>query len=230
MSAFISQEDGYFALTKVGAGFTVLLIIILLLATALIRSNSEAKEAKKIAKRMSVKQLVFSAVAIALGFALSYVKIFSMPWGGSITLCSMLFPVLIGYWYGPSIGITACLAYGFLQFVQDGGGYILSPLQACLDYIVAFGALGLSGLFSKSKNGLVKGYILAIVARAFFHTVGGYLYWMDYMPDNFPKSLAVIYPIAYNYSFIIAEAILTLIIISIPAVNNALKKVKQMAA
>jgi thiamine transporter len=52
---------------------------------------------------------------------------------------------------------------------------------------------------------------------------------MSYMPDNFPKSLAAVYPIAYNYSYLLAEAVLTLIIISVPAVANALNKVRQMA-
>ena len=46
----------------------------------------------------------FSAAALALGFITSYVKIIDMPWGGSVTLCSMLFITLIGYWYGPKVG------------------------------------------------------------------------------------------------------------------------------
>ena len=86
----------------------------------------------------------------------------------------------------------------------------------CCDYILAFGALGLAGIFWKSKNGLVKGYLLGILARGAFHTLGGYLYWMDYMPENFPQSLAALYPIIYNYSYILAEAVLTVIVISLP--------------
>ena len=152
-----------------------------------------------------------------------------MPWGGSVTLCSMLFVTLIGYWYGPKIGITAGFAYGLLQFVQDGGSYILSPLQACLDYIVAFAALGLSGLFYKKANGLLKGYVFAIFARGVFHTIGGYLYWMDYMPENFPSSLAAIYPIAYNYAYIFAEGLITIVILSLPPVKGAMARVKKMA-
>ena len=177
----------------------------------------------------STKKLVFCAMAIALGFAASYVKILPMPWGGSITLCSMLFVTLIGYWYGPSIGLCAGFAYGMLQFVQDGGRYILSPLQACLDYIIAFAALGCSGFFANKKNGLVKGYVIAILARGLFHTIGGYLYWMDYMPESFPSSLAVIYPIAYNYSYILAEGVITIIILCIPPVQSAMARVKKMA-
>ena len=50
---------------------------------------------------------------------------------------------------------------------------------------------------------------------------------MDYMPDNFPKSLAAVYPIAYNYSFLLAEGLITIVIISIPAVQKALGRVKK---
>ena len=75
----------------------------------------------------------------------------------------------------------------------------------------------------------MKGYIAAVLARGAFHALGGYLYWMDYMPDNFPQSLKSIYPIAYNYSFLLAEAVMTVIIISIPAVSGALNQVKKTA-
>ena len=240
MSFFISSEDGYYALTTAGIVLCAVLIVILILLTALPgRKDKTERNAQKPTENtnakagqggiFSTKKLVFSAMAIALGYAASYVKIFPMPWGGSITLCSMLFVTLIGYWYGPSIGICAGFAYGMLQFVQDGGSYILSPLQACLDYIIAFAALGCSGFFADKKNGLIKGYLTAILVRGLFHTIGGYLYWMDYMPESFPASLAVIYPIAYNYSYILAEGIITIIILCLPPVQSAMARVKKMA-
>ena len=238
MSYFISTEDGYYALTTVGMILCGVLIALLVLATALIarRSKSADEEQKAEGKAepkkkslFSTKQLVFCAMAIALGFATSYVKIVTMPWGGSVTLCSMLFVALIGYWYGPKIGLCAGFAYGLLQFLQDGGSYILSPLQACLDYIVAFAALGCSGFFSNQKNGLIKGYIAAILARGLFHTIGGYLYWMDYMPETFPASLSAIYPIVYNYAYILAEGVITIILLCLPPVKRALASVKKLA-
>ena len=238
MSLFISSEDGYYALTTVGIVLCVVLIATLIIVTAFIRRRiNEVKDIQdaditvepKQSGLFSTKQLVFCAMAIALGFATSYVKILPMPWGGSVTLCSMLFVTLIGYWYGPQIGLCAGFAYGLLQFVQDGGSYILSPLQACLDYIVAFAALGCSGFFSNKKNGLIKGYLIAILIRGLFHTIGGYLYWMDYMPESFPTSLASIYPIAYNYSYILGEGIITVIILAIPAVKDTMARIKTMA-
>ncbi len=150
-----------------------------------------------------------------------------MPWGGSITLCSMLFIVLIANWYGVKAGISVGLAYSILQFIQEP--YVLSFFQVCCDYFLAFAALGAAGFFAKSSHGLVKGYIAAVIARGAFHALGGYLYWMDYMPDNFPQSLKSIYPIAYNYSYLLAEALITVIVISIPAVARALEQVKKTA-
>ena len=178
-------------------------------------------------KKMGPRQLVFCAMAIALAYVTSYLKLFSLPWGGSVTLCSMLFIVLIGNWYGVQTGIFAGLAYGIMQFLQEP--YVLSFFQVCCDYILAFAALGVAGFFAKSSHGLLKGYIAAVIARGAFHALGGYLYWMDYMPENFPQSLKAVYPIVYNYSFLLAEAVITVIIISIPAVVKGLGQVKKSA-
>ena len=92
------------------------------------------------------KQLVFSAMAIALATVISVViKLPSLPNGGSTTLFSMLIVSLVGYWYGPATGLIAAFAYGVLQFIT--GPYVVHPAQVLLDYPLAFAALGLSGFF-----------------------------------------------------------------------------------
>lgn len=227
MSLFLNQEDGYYSLTTTGVIAFVVIIVVLVMLIAFFRKKENAETTN--AKTFSAKQLVFSAVALALGFVTSYVKIIDMPWGGSVTLCSMLFVTLIGYWYGPKIGLTAGFAYGILQFLQGGGSYILSPMQVCMDYILAFAALGLSGFFSQKKNGLIKGYLFAVFIRGLFHTVGGYLYWMDYMPESFPKSFAFLYPFAYNYAYLLIECFITVVILLFPPVKNAMTRVKTLA-
>ena len=203
------------------AGYAVSALAVILLAAAVIFFCSKNSSTRK----MTTQQLVTCAVALALAYVTSYIKIFKLPFGGSVTLFSMLFIVLIGYWYGAKIGILTGLVYGIFQFLQEP--YVLSLFQVCCDYILAFGAMGVAGFFSKSKkHGLVKAYLAAILARGAFHALGGYLYWMDYMPSNFPKSLTALYPIIYNYSFILAEGILTVIVISIPAVSKALNQIR----
>ena len=214
----VNAEGG---LTTAGYAVCIAAGILLFLLAIIFAGKSSEKS------RMTTKQLVFCAMAMALAFVTSYIKIIKMPWGGSVTLCSMLFIVLIANWYGVKTGISVGLAYSILQFIQEP--YVLSFFQVCCDYILAFAALGVAGLFAKQSHGLVKGYIAAVLARGVFHSLGGYLYWMDYMPENFPQSLKSIYPIAYNYSFLLAEGVITVIIISIPAVTNALNQVKKTA-
>ena len=176
---------------------------------------------------MSTKQLIFCAASMALAFVTSYIKIFEMPWGGSVTLCSMLFIVMAANWYGVKTGVLVGLAYGILQFIQEP--YVLSLFQVCCDYVLAFAALGVAGFFARSPKGLIKGYAAAVLARGAFHALGGYLYWMSYMPDNFPQSLKGVYPIVYNYSFLLVEALITAAVISVPAVSSALNQVKRTA-
>ena len=220
MSELLVNAEG--GLTTAGYAVTIIAGVILFLAAVFFAAKTSSGE------RMSTKQLVFCAVGLALAYLTSYIKLFEMPWGGSVTLFSMLFIVLIANWYGPKTGVLVGLAYGIIQFIQEP--YVLSFFQVCCDYILAFAALGVAGFFAKSKYGLVKGYIVAVLARGVFHALGGYLYWMDYMPDNFPKALASLYPILYNYSYLLVEGVITVIIISIPAVSKALGRVKQMAA
>ena len=219
MFSFLVNAEG--GLTT--AGYAVCIVIGVALFIAALVFAGKVSERKK----MGTKQLVFCAMALALAFITSYIKIFNMPWGGSVTLCSMLFIVLVGNWYGPKAGILVGLVYGILQFIQEP--YVLSFFQVCCDYILAFAALGVAGFFAKSKNGLIKGYIVAVIARGAFHALGGYLYWMDYMPENFPKALSSLYPILYNYRYLLVEGVITVIIICIPAVAKGLNRVKQTA-
>ena len=219
MFNFIVTSDG--GLTTAGYAIAIIAGIVLFLAAIYFAGKHSEKQ------KLTTRQLVFCAVAMALAFVTSYLKIFTLPWGGSVTLCSMLFIVLVANWYGVGTGITVGLAYGILQFIQEP--YVLSFFQVCCDYILAFAALGIAGFFAKQNHGLLKGYIAAVIARGAFHALGGYLYWMSYMPENFPKSLTAVYPIVYNYSYLVAEAIITVIVISIPAVAKALVQVKKAA-
>ena len=200
------------------AGYTVLVIAMiaaLLVGCAIFGSK----------RKFSAKQLTFSAMAIALAMVTSMLKLWNMPMGGSVTLFSMLFITLIGNWYGLGVGLTTGLAYGILQLVIDP--YIISFPQMLLDYIFAFGALGLSGVFSKSKHGLIKGYLLAILGRFLFSTLSGFIFFPTFMPEFFDNAL--LYSVCYNGAYIGAEAVLTLLLISLPAVSRALSHVQKLA-
>ena len=217
---FLVNED--LGLTTAGYVVSIAAAVIALLAGALLLGRK--REGKTLG---STKKLVFCAMGLALAFVLSYIKLWAMPYGGSVTAFSMLFIVLIGYWYGPQTGMLIGFVYGVMQFLQEP--YILSFFQVCCDYLLAFAMLGLGGFFKDQKNGLIKGYLVSVVGRGFFHALGGYLYWMEYMPENFPKSLAFAYPIVYNYGFLLAEAVITVIILLIPAVRKAIDQVGRQA-
>ncbi len=209
-------------LTALGYALCAAAALVLLLAASFIHGKTTKTD-----RKMSASQLAFCAMAIALAFVTSYIRLFHLPYGGSVTLMSMLFICLIGNWYGTGVGVMTGLAFGILQFLQEP--YVLNFFQVCCDYILAFAGLGLAGVFRNARHGLLKGYLLGIFARGAFHALGGYLFWMSYMPENFPKALTALYPIIYNFSFIAAEGVLTIIVISLPPVAKALKTVKEIA-
>lgn len=170
------------------------------------------------------KPLIFSAVSIALAFVLSFVKIIDMPLGGAVTLCSMLFVCLPGYFYGIKMGLCASVAYGILQFVF--GGYMVSIPQVICDYLFAFGALGLSGLFHSKKYGLQIGYLVGIFGRFLFSFLSGVIFFGMYASDY--GMSAFVYSILYNGAYIGLEGIITIVLISIPPVNKGLQYIKNL--
>ena len=173
----IDEEWGnYFELTGAGYGVLVALMLAVFLIGCMIgNAGGAASGSAKDRAKISTKVLVFSAMAMALGTVTSMVKLVDMPMGGSVTLCSMLFVCLIGYLFGLRTGLLGAVAYGFLQLVIDP--YIISIPQMLTDYIFAFGALGLSGVFSEKKNGLTKGYLLGALGRYFFSFLSGMIFF-----------------------------------------------------
>ncbi len=179
-------------------------------------------------KKITTKQLVFSAMAIALATVISVaIKLPSLPFGGSVTAFSMLLICLIGYWYGPKIGIAAATAYGILQFIV--GPYFIHPLQVLLDFPLAFGALGLSGFFFNAKHGLLKGYLLGVFGRFVFHCISGIIFYTTYVGDFGGNVAAIWSGIVYNMSYLAPEAVITSILIAIPPVSKALGYIKALA-
>ena len=172
----------------------------------------------------ATKKLVFSAMGIALALVTSYLKLWNMPMGGSVTLLSMLFISLIGYWFGAKYGIVTGAAFGLLQFIINP--YMLSVPQVLLDYPLAFGALGLSGFFKNHRYGLRIGYIVGVFGRFIFSTLSGVIFFASYAPEGMNPW---VYSIVYQGSYLGAEALLTLAIISLPPVMKALKMVKIQA-
>ena len=219
----INPEHGHHShLTPTGYAILVVILLVLLLGACYISGKRREKQGKS---SISTKQLVFCAAAMALAVITSQLKLMHLPMGGSVTLFSMLFICLIGYWYGPYTGITAAFAYGLLKLVIDP--HIYSIPQMLTDYPFAFGSLGLSGLFSNKKHGLIKGYLLGVLGRYFFAFLSGMIFFGSYATDY--GISAPVYSLAYNGSYIGAETVVTLIVLSIPAVQKGLANIKVLA-
>ncbi|MCM1267174.1 MAG: energy-coupled thiamine transporter ThiT [Bacteroidales bacterium] len=174
--------------------------------------------------KLTVKQLAFCAMSIALGTVLSEIKIIDFPWGGSATLLSMFVICLPGYFFGLGAGLMTSIAYGVLQLLIDP--YVLYPMQLVLDYLLAFGALGLSGLFANAKKGLLKGYLAGILGRYVFVSLSGWIFFAEYAWEGW---LPLPYSLVYNGIYIFAEGAITLIILALPPVQKAVGAVKKMA-
>lgn len=166
-------------------------------------------------KKTDVRALTISALMIALATVLGQIKIFSMPQGGSVTLFSILPIVVCGYLLGTRRGVMAGFCVGLINLIF--GPYVIHPVQLLLDYPVAFGALGLSGLTANMKNGLTKGYIVGIIGRYICAVLSGVIFFGEYAPEGFN---AWTWSLWYNLTYLAAEGVITLIVINIPAVKN----------
>lgn len=185
--------------------------------------NGEPRKPENLrnSNQRNLSQLVLCAVLVGLAAALGMVKLFHLPFGGSITLLSMLAATLCGYFCGTVKGLISGLALGLLNFIL--GPYIVHPVQVIMDYFLAYTALGLSGLTRNKPNGLISGYLIAVAARYFFSFLSGYIFFGAYAPEGWNPLL---YSFVYQFFYLGVEAVITVIILMIPAVKNNLQKLK----
>lgn len=179
---------------------------------------------EKPGKRMDVRALVYGALCVSLSFVLSYMKLFSMPMGGSLTLCSML-PIAMYAWaFGPAYGFTAAFAYSLLQVIQ--GAWIVHPVQFILDYFVAFTCYGLSSLFPQC---LPLGVGVAGLARYACSVLSGVVFFAEYAAEAGYES-ALLYSLAYNGGTIGLETVLCVIVACVPGVVRIAKAMNKKRA
>ena len=159
------------------------------------------------------------AIMLALAVVLSYVKIFSLPFDGSITLFSMLPICLISIEYGLGWGLGTAFCYSWFQILQGGvfawgltPGMLIASLF--LDYILAFTVLGLAGLFrKKGLLGMVLGIVMVCALRFLVHFVAGVVLWANLEQFvAFGKEWVnrpALYSICYNGIYMLPETIMT---------------------
>lgn len=203
MSQFLSSLSEVPLMVWASLGiFLILFIVALIIKSKKIVTNHP---------KLTTKTLAFGGMCVALSFILSYIKLFEMPQGGSVTLVSMLPIILFAFVCGPVAGTIAGLAYGFLQFFQ--GAYAAHWISILLDYPLAFAWLGLAGIIPKIIKPLEirfgLGILIAVLGRFCMHVLSGAIFFGDYAPEGMNPW---IYSAGYNAGYLSVELITTLII------------------
>ncbi len=170
-------------------------------------------------KKLTTKMIVEAGVLIALAQVLSYVKIFEAPYGGSVTAGSMV-PILIyAIRWGIGPGILAGSVYGILQFIL-GPKYSFHILSILLDYVMAFGLLGLAGLFRDDFKKIFLGVSLGIFGRFVSSVLSGVIIWSSYAPEG---TSPWVYSITYNGAYLVPELVISSILVGV--LYKALKNI-----
>ena len=141
--------------------------------------------------------LAEAAILIALSAALHLVRPFQLPFGGSITLGSMIPILLFSLRRGALPGILAGTMFGVIVLIEEP--FIFHPFQVFLDYPLAFGLLGLAGIFKRSP---IAGVAVAISGRFVAHYLSGIIFFAEFAPEGINPYL---YSALYNGSFLSVE-------------------------
>ena len=202
-------------------------------------------------KKENTQKLTVSAMMIAVATALAaicaVISFLNLPWGGGFTICSMLPIIIVSYMYGVKWGLFTGGVYAIIQMILGNGtiaalfiptedsfmGFGAAITICLIDYVLAYTALGLGGVFRKSiKNkalALCLGCVLAISVRYVCHIVSGYIFYGMYAEWFFGeadiiaglgaskwvlstfsgKALSLVYSIVYNGCYMIPELIIT---------------------
>ena len=134
------------------------------------------------------------------------IKLFEMPMGGSVTLLSMLFIiVLIACWYGPYVGIMTAVAYGLVQFVTEPIFYTLPQMLLIIRSPSA--RSDLPDFFTIKNTGFRIGYIAGVLGRFLFSTASGVIFFASYAPEGMHP---LVYSAGYQASYLVPEAVVTI--------------------
>lgn len=193
--------------------FKLITIVILAVLVLIAILGSLKKEENKFDTRM----MVYGGLCISLAFVLSYIRIFHWPQGGSITPASMLPLVIFASMFGVVPGIIAGIASGFLQLIQDP--YIVHWAQVLFDYPLAFGAIGLAGMFKKN---IALGALVGGFGRMFFHFLSGVIFFGQYAPEWMSPYL---YSLMVNGILIGTETLICVLIAMVPQFKAMSKRV-----
>lgn len=193
-------------------------------------------------KNKKLLVLIEGAVMVALATVLSYIRVYKLPWGGSITLLSMLPIVLFSIKRGVASGLCVSFVFSLVQFLQGvqdglfGWGLTSGMLAACIlfDYILAYSVLGTAGIFrKKGVVGWIVGIVFALALRLACHFTSGVVIWKSVgaLWDGFTTDNFWIYSLLYNGSYMLPEIIFTtvaaVVMLKLPQVKKLVAPVEK---
>ena len=173
-------------------------------------------------RNKGISVMVEGALMVALAFGLHFIKIWQLPYGGSVTLGGMVPLLVFAFRRGPAAGITAGAAYGLLDLVVDP--YVVHPAQLILDYPLAYGILGVAGFFKDVAVGSFAG----IFGRFLSHFLSGVIFFASYAKGN-----VYLYSATYNGSYLLPEYVISVLVLFMlkrtPVLRDpySLRKVKE---
>ena len=177
-----------------------------------------------------IQVLAESAVMVALSIALFAVSdMIPWPWayGGGFTIFGQVPIVIISYRHGLKAGIPAALVLAIFEMIMGlknfsyvtGIGAML--IVALFDYLIAYGVLGLGGMFKRAFAGkatpaarqvpaLALGSLVVCLLRFTCHFISGVTVWSGYAPDSAIKAV-ILYSLTYNGAYMLIETVITIV-------------------
>ena len=166
-------------------------------------------------QKQNTRILTECSIMIALSTVLSVIKLFEMPYGGSITLASMLPIVIIAHRYGAKYGFSSALVTSVIQALLGikNFSYFTTPISlvalGVFDYVLAFGVFGIVGFFKKKMSSqsmaAVIGALIASILRYLCHVISGATIWAGL---SIPTEAAMAYSLSYNATYMVPETII----------------------
>ncbi len=167
----------------------------------------------KKSSKLTLRGLAEGAIFVAAAQILSMIKLFELPQGGSISLAMLPIFIYCARW-GFGAGMLASFAFGTLHMLLSGA-YAWGWQSILGDYIVAYSALGLAGLFHRQKKGFFTGAAVGALGRFLVHYLVGVWVWGEYMPERFfglTMTTPWFYSLLYNGSYMVIDTILCMIV------------------
>lgn len=169
-----------------------------------------------------IQALAESAIMVALSIAVFFVSDL-IPWpflyGGGFSLFGQVPIIIISYRHGIKNGLAASLVLAIFEIITGYKNFVHVTglaayfIVALADYIIAFGCLGLGGMFKGRFGGkqaaeLAAGGAVVCVIRFICHYISGVTIWTGYCPEGMAVEL---YSFFYNGSYMAIELVLTVV-------------------